>query len=67
MDLGGNNWNSDSTWMRDLTDSSGWRMESWRKCGSTIMDDVAYDIYRHSAGGYNYINDVYIQQGIQVI
>ena len=67
VDLGGNNWNSDSTWMRDLTDSSGWRMESWRKCGSTIMDDVAYDIYRHSAGGYNYINDVYIQQGIQVI
>ena len=67
VDLGSNNWNSDSTWMRNLNDSSGWRIESWKKCGTAVVDDVCYDIYHHSAGGYNQINDVYIQQGVQVI
>lgn len=64
VDLGTNNWNSDSAHQANLHDGHG---ASWSETGSTVVDGVTYDIYHHSNAGNNVSNDIYIQEGIVVI
>ncbi len=64
VDLGQNNWNSDTTAsQRNLLDGSG----SWSTSNTAVVEGVTYNIYHHSAAGIDLSNDVYIQQGIVVI
>ncbi|TNH14806.1 hypothetical protein FIA56_04380 [Testudinibacter sp. TR-2022] len=66
VDLGQNNYNSDSASSANLSDNFAGR-GSWSKQSTTEVDGVSYDVYHHSAAGNNTLNDVYIQQGIIVI
>ncbi|MDO5770288.1 MAG: hypothetical protein Q4P13_12355 [Psychrobacter sp.] len=63
VDLGSNNWNSDSASQANLKD--GWG-ECWSQVGYDTVDGVTYDIYHHSAA-QDGSHDVYIQQGIAII
>nr|WP_260337763.1 Ig-like domain-containing protein [Pasteurella testudinis] len=66
VDLGQNNYNSDSASSANLSDSSV-RGGSWSKQSTTVVDGVTYDVYHHSTAGTDTSNDVYIQTGIIVI
>ncbi|MGR3808397.1 beta strand repeat-containing protein [Pasteurella testudinis] len=65
VDLGQNNYNSDSASSANLSDSSV-RGGSWSKQSTTVVDGVSYDVYHYSAAT-DTTNDVYIQTGIIVI